>query len=76
MMRALSGSSWWALRETQMMIYRAMVQSRLDYGCLSYGSATVTHLNRLDLIQAKALRVCCGAHPSVIGRIGKDSSVC
>lgn len=60
-MRALSGSSWGALRETQVLIYRAMVRSRLDYGCLSYGSAAVTHLNRLDVVQAKALRVCSGA---------------
>lgn len=43
------------------MIYRAMIRSRLDYGCLVYGSAARTNLAKLDVVQAKALRVCCGA---------------
>lgn len=56
-MRSLSGSSWGAGKDTQLMIYRAMLRSRLDYGCLCYGTAAKTNLNRLDVIQAKALVV-------------------
>ena len=60
-MRCLSGSTWGADQVTQIMIYRAMVRSRIDYGCLCYGTAAKTHQSRLDAVQAKALRVCCGA---------------
>ncbi len=44
-----------------MMIYRAMIRSSLDCGCLVYGAAAKTNLTRLDVVQAKALRVCSGA---------------
>lgn len=38
-----------------------MIRSALDYGCLVYGNAAKTNLPKLDVVQAKALRVCCGA---------------
>ena len=63
-MRSLSGSLWGAGQDTQIMIYRAMVRSRIDYGCLCYGTAAKTILKRLDVVQAKALRVVCGAFRS------------
>ena len=52
-MRSLSGSTWGAGQDTQLMIYRAMVRSRLDYGCLSYGTAAKTNLKRLDVVQQR-----------------------
>lgn len=33
----------------------------IDYGCIVYDSASDTVKARLDVIQAKALRICCGA---------------
>ena len=60
-MRSLSGSTWGAGQETQLMIYRAMIRSRLDYGSLCYGTAAKSSLKKLEVVQAKALRVCCGA---------------
>ncbi len=40
------------------MIYKAMVRSIFDYGCLAYGSAAKTTLAKLDVVQARALRLC------------------
>ena len=60
-MRCLAGSTWGANRDTQIMVYRAMIRSALDYGCLAYGAAAKTNLAALDRVQAKALRVCSGA---------------
>ena len=60
-MRSLSGSSWGAERRSLLMIYKAMIRSRLDYGAVCFGSAAKTLLKKLDVVQAKALRVCCGA---------------
>ena len=39
-------------------IYQALIKSFLDYGCLVYGSAAKSALQRLDRIQSKALRLC------------------
>ena len=47
-MRSLSGGLWGAGQDTPMMSYRAMVRSRMDYGCLCYGTAAKTILKRLS----------------------------
>ena len=52
--------TWGAGQDTQLMIYRAMIRSRLDYGCLCYGTAARSALKTLDVIQAKSLRIDCG----------------
>ena len=49
-MRSLAGCEW-----------GAMIRSSLDYGCFVYGSASKSILARLDVLQARALRLCCGA---------------
>ncbi len=41
-------------------IYIALIRSVLDYGSIVYDSAAKTLL-KLDVIQAQALRLCCGA---------------
>ena len=33
----------------------------LDYGCIAYGSAAKSSLKKLEVVQAQALRTCCGA---------------
>ena len=38
-----------------------MIRSVFDYGCFIYGAASKTVLARLEVTQAKALRLCCGA---------------
>lgn len=44
-----------------LLIFQAMIRSVLDYGCFVYGSASKSVLDRLDVLQARALRLCCGA---------------
>lgn len=63
-MRCLSGFSWGAEKGTLLTIYQAMIRSIFDYGCQVYGAAAISVLKRLDVIQFKALRVCCGAFAS------------
>lgn len=36
------------------MIYRAMIRSIIDYGCMTYGSAASTVFTKLDILPAKA----------------------
>ncbi len=42
-------------------IYTALIRSVLDYGSIVYSSTTKTLMQELDRVQAKALRICCGA---------------
>ncbi|GFT11275.1 uncharacterized protein TNCV_1143891 [Trichonephila clavipes] len=42
-------------------VYQALILSRLDYGCVVYGSARASVLRRLDTIHHSALRVISGA---------------
>lgn len=63
-LRCLTGFSWGADKGTLLTIYQAMIRSIFDYGCQAYGAAATSCLKKLDIIQSKALRVCCGAFSS------------
>lgn len=60
-LRCLVGCSWGADRNLMLMIYKAMIRSVFDYGCLAYGSAARSTLSKLDVVQSRALRICTGA---------------
>ena len=38
LLKVLSQTSWGADRTTLLKLYRSLVQSKLDYGCIIYGS--------------------------------------
>jgi len=48
-----------------------LIRSKLDYGCIVYGSARGSYLQMLDPIQNYALRLCLGAY-----RTSPSSSLC
>ena len=48
--------------ETLLRIYRALVRSKLDYGCEIYGTAPAGVLEKLDPVHHKGLRACLGAY--------------
>ncbi|GFW64605.1 putative RNA-directed DNA polymerase from transposon X-element [Trichonephila clavipes] len=48
-------------RVSLLRVYEALILSRLDYGCVVYGSARASVLKRLDTIHHSALRLCSGA---------------
>lgn len=50
-----------ANKETQLMLYKALIRSRLDYGCQVYNTASGTSLKHLYVIQHSALRIALGA---------------
>jgi len=52
-------------------LYRSLIRSKLDYGCIVYGSARGSYLRMLDSIQNHALRLCLGAY-----RTSPASSLC
>ncbi len=60
-MRCLLGLEWGADYQSLKYIYVSLIRSRIDYGRVVYRSAAKSLLARLDIIQAKALRLCLGA---------------
>ncbi|KAJ8947516.1 hypothetical protein NQ318_004993 [Aromia moschata] len=44
-------------KKTMKMLYFALVESRLTYGILAWGSIGYTHLKRLEVIQKKILKI-------------------
>ncbi len=51
----------WGADSTTLHLYRSLVRSKLDYGCIVYGSARDSYLQSVDRVQNAALRVCLGA---------------
>jgi ribonuclease HI len=64
LMRCLSGTSWGANKKCLLMIYKALVRSVIDYGCIAYDNASEAIKTKLDRIQSQALKICCGAMKS------------
>jgi len=52
-------------------LYRSLIRSKLDYGCIVYGSVRGSYLQMLDPIRNYALRLCLGAY-----RTSPSSSLC
>ena len=48
-------------RQTKLMMYRALVRSKLDYGSIVYGSARPSYLKCLETVQNQGLRMCLNA---------------
>ena len=61
LLKVLSHTSWGADRTTLLKLYLSLVQSKLDYGCIIYGSARKSYLQMLDPIHNQGLGLALGA---------------
>ena len=61
LIRVVAHTTWGADQQTLLHLYRSLIRSKLDYGCIMYGSARSSYLKMLDPIQNQALRLCLGA---------------
>jgi hypothetical protein len=62
LLRVVAHADWGADTETLVRLYRSHIRSKLDYGCVVYGSAPASYLQSLDRVQNQALRICLGAY--------------
>lgn len=60
-LKTLGHYKWGAQKEILLNIYRAIIQSKLDNGCVCYGTASPKILRKLDVIHNTALRISSGA---------------
>ena len=61
LIRVVAHLKWGGDRDTLLMLYRAIVRSKFDYGCIAYGTASNTNLRQLDSIHNSGLRLVLGA---------------
>ena len=61
LLRVVAHTDWGADRTILLQLYGALVRSKLDYGCMIYGSARPSYIKMLEPIQNQGLRLCLGA---------------
>ena len=61
LIRVVAQLKWGGDRDILLMLYRAIVRSMLDYGCIVYGTASNTDLRQLDSIHNAGIRLALGA---------------
>ena len=61
LLRVVSSMDWGADRKVLLRLYRSLVRSKLDYGCIVYGSARQSYLRKLDSIHNQGLRLALAA---------------
>ena len=60
-LKVVGNTEWGADRKTLLHLYQALVRSKLDYGCVVYGSAAKSNLKLLNTIHHSGLRLALGA---------------
>ncbi|GBM65940.1 hypothetical protein AVEN_152157-1 [Araneus ventricosus] len=60
-LKVLSNASSGASKTSLLRVYTEAILSKMDYGCVIYGSARQSVLKILDPIHHSALRLCSGA---------------
>ena len=54
-MRRVSSTKWEADQKILMMIYRSLIRSKIDHGCLVYNSASRRVLESLESVSNEAM---------------------
>ncbi len=62
LMKLISGTCYGADKKALLMVYKALILSKIDYGCMLYHNAAKTTLAKLDVIQNTALKIAMGAY--------------
>lgn len=60
-LKVLTHTTWGADRTAMLKIYKALVRSKLDYGCEIYGSTAKSYLKALDTVHHQGVRISLGA---------------
>jgi hypothetical protein len=57
----VSSTDWGADSTASLNLYRSLIRSKLDYGCIAYGSARPSYIKLLDTVHHQGLRLSLGA---------------
>ena len=57
-LKVIDSTDWRANRKVILRLYRSLARSKLDYGCIMYGSSRKSYLQMLDPVHNQGLRLC------------------
>lgn len=57
-LKVVGNTLWGADKKVLLQLYRSLVRSKLDYGCIVYGSARKSYIQALDAIHNQGIRIC------------------
>ena len=60
-LKFVSSTDWGADSTVLLNLYRSLIRSKLDYGCIVYGSARPSYIKLLDTVHHQGLRLSLGA---------------
>ena len=61
-LKFVSSTDWGADSTVLLNLYRSLIRSKLDYGCIAYGSARPLYIKLLDTVHHQGLRLPLGAY--------------
>ena len=61
-LKVLSAKNWGACQKVLTNTFKSLIQSKIDYGCAAYESATTNTLKKLDVILNTGMRIATGAY--------------
>ena len=56
-MRSVSSTEWGADQKKLMMIYRTLIRSKIDYGCIVYNPASSSEVEDPESVSDEAMRI-------------------
>ena len=59
-MRVVANQEWGADKSV-LLKYRSLIRSKLDYGCIVYGSARSSYIKMINTVHHQGLRLALGA---------------
>ena len=72
-LKLLGNTEWGADQKVMLRLYRSLVRSKLDYGCIVYGSACKSYLQMLDPVHNQGLKLCLGAFRTSVESLYVDA---
>ena len=61
LLRVVAYTDWGADRKILLNLYRTIIRSKLDYGCIVYGSSRLLYLKTFNTIHHQGIRLALGA---------------
>ena len=55
--KVIANQQWGADKSVLLKLYRSLIRSKLDYGCIVYGSARPSYLKMLNTVLHQGIRL-------------------
>jgi hypothetical protein len=59
-LRSMAGVSWGAHPDVMLILYKGLIRSVLEYGCVAFDRMAGTHILKLERVQYRCLRIALG----------------